>query len=119
MVALYNHPVLFVSPEGNYVRLLRNIDDLQALGSGVVYCISCAAGLLGEVADAQAAIINQVAVSLVHTAAVILLGGVGNFISGFHDPVILRNIFLFPSPRLITARKDKDQADLRVGFPQS
>ena len=51
---------------------LRNIDYLQALGSGVVHGIRCAAGLLGEVADTQTAIINQVAVSLVHTAAVIV-----------------------------------------------
>lgn len=54
-----------------------------------------------------------------HAAAIILLGGIGDFIGGFHDPVILRYIGLLPSPRLIAAREDKDQADLRVGFPQS
>lgn len=54
-----------------------------------------------------------------HTAAIILLGGIGDFICGFHDPFILRNVVLFPSSRLIAAREDKDQADLRVDFPQS
>ncbi len=98
---------------------LRNIDYLQALGSGVVHGIRCAAGLLGEVADAQTAIIDQVTVSLVHTAAVILLGGIGDLIGGFHDPVILRYIGLLPSPRLIAAREDKDQTNLRVDFLQS
>ena len=58
-------------------------------------------------------------IPLVHTAAVILLGGVCHFIGGFHDPVILRYIGLLPSPRLIAAREDKDQTNLRVDFPQS
>lgn len=101
------------------IVLFRNIDYLQAQGSGIVYCISCAAGLLGEIADAQAARIDQVAVSLVHTAAIILLGCIGDLISGFYDPVILRNSVLFPTPCLISAREDKDQPDLRIGFPQS
>ena len=98
---------------------LRNIDYLQALGLGVVHGTCRATGRFCEVADAQTAIIDQVTVSLVHTAAVILLGGIGDLIGGFHDPVILRYIGLLPSPRLIAAREDKDQTNLWVDFPQS
>ena len=71
---------------------LRNIDYLQALGSGVVHGIRCAAGLLGEVADAQTAIIDQVTVSLVHTAAVILLGGICYFTKTSHSKTGLRSL---------------------------
>ena len=52
---------------------LRNIDYLQALGSGVVHGIHCAAGLLCEVANTKAAAIDQVAVSLMYTMRWVML----------------------------------------------
>ena len=93
---------------------LRNIDYLQALGSGVVHGIRCAAGLLGEVADAQTAIIDQVAVSLVHTAAIIVFGSINDLVRGGLYPFVIINVRLNPSPCLILAWENQDQFNIRV-----
>lgn len=93
---------------GNSVSSLRNIDYLQALRSSIVYCISCAAGLLCEVANAETAIIDQVTISLVHTAAIIGLGSIDNLIRSSFYPLVFFYVCPLPSLRLIFTGENKD-----------
>ena len=110
------HRPLYVTPHVHSL-FLRRINDLQAVIPRIVYGICGAAVLFRKIADAETAVIDQMPISFLHTAVIILLRRICHFVRGLLNSLILLYIPLIPSPCLIHTRENQYKADLRIGFP--
>lgn len=93
-------------------------DDPQPACSRIPDSVGRSARFLGEIADACAAVVDQMPVPLEHAAARIFLRCVHDLVSPAHYLFVDRFVCLAPAVRLGQARQHQDQPDLRVGLPQ-
>lgn len=94
------------------------IDNLQLLGLGIPHSIGRASVIRCQVADADAAVVNQMAVPLKHAAPVIVFRCVHHFICLMQDFIIYVHIGSRPTSGLLFAGQNKDQTNLWILFPQ-
>lgn len=95
------------------------IDDFQLLLFSIVYRIGRPAALPVEVTDTHAAVVHQMAVALVHTAPVVLLGGVDHFVRLGLDALVLCYVLQPPAPCLRQAGQNKDQLHAGAALTQT
>lgn len=94
------------------------VDDAKPHELGVANGVRRAARPFDQIADAYRAVIDQTAVALVHTAAVVAFRGVDELI-GFEKDLFIRfDVFLIPSLWLIFAGEDEDEPDVGMSFSQ-
>ena len=91
-----------------------DIDDFQPLFLGIADRIGGAAGGFGQVADAHAAAIHQVAIAPEHTFARIYLRNINNFVRLFPDARVDCFVRGVPELCLGETRQDQNQSDVRI-----
>lgn len=96
---------------------LRYIEDLQAAAAGIVHGVGRAAGGLGQITNADTAVVHKMAVPFLHAAPKVILRRVGYLVRTALDPFVDVNVCLRPVPCLATARQHQNQPDLWVAFP--
>ena len=87
---------------------------------GVIDGVGGAAARLRQIRDAIGALIDEVAVTHVHTAAVVALGGIDDLVGEPHTLGVTAQVaFAFPGLRLIAAGEHQNETDLGAdGFAQ-
>lgn len=95
-----------------------NIDYFQPLLLRIADSVSRSPATFSQIADADAAIIHQMAVALVHTVSCVFLARIDDLICLGLDTLVFRYIPRPPSSRLGQAWEDQDQFDGRAALPQ-
>ena len=93
---------------------VREVADKQSLSQGVFDRGRRAAAFLRQIADADRAMVNHVAIPLVHTAAIIPLRQTDNLCGGFFYALILTLRVAAPSFRLIPVWNDDNKTGFRM-----
>ena len=90
------------------------IDDFQPLQPRITNSIICPAAVFGEITDTHATVVYQMAVSFVHTAAIVFLSGIDYFICLCPDLFVFGYVFCRPFYRMRMAGQNQDQPYVRV-----
>ena len=98
---------------------LYEVDDRDSEPEAGVDGVAGAAGRLVQVADADPAVFEEMAVAQLHAAAEIVFRGENHFIRPALDLFIGADVFFRPARGLLPAGEHEDQPDVGMGFPQA